>query len=300
MMNKIALRAAEGSHQAIFNSMADPVLVADRQNRFIDANAAALDLLGVSREEILMQQCSNVFAYDEPGHVCFLRNTIFLGRTLRDRKETVLTPGGERVDVLVTASPLVGPGGEMAGAVYVLRDLRSDQRATRELRREAATDELTGLVNRRELRRGLEVEVARAKRHGRPMSALMLDLDGFKRYNDANGHLAGDEALKVMGKLLSTDSRKEDITARYGGEEFVIVLPEVTPEQAARRAERLRKEIASWPFEGGSITASIGVLNCDSASGMEAKDILRHVDEALYEAKRTGKDRVVVYRPRKG
>ena len=87
--------------------------------------------------------------------------------------------------------------------------------------------------------------------------------------------------------------------ARYGGEEFVIVLPETTPQEAARKAERIRSEIASWPFPGGRITASVGVLNWRPSFAMEAKDIIKHVDEALYEAKRTGKNRVAVYAPPK-
>lgn len=295
-MKTLGLRESDGTYRAVFNSMIDAVLVADRENKFIDANAAALDLIGSSREEILGQSCSSIFAHGAVEHICFMRETILGGRSLKDRKEAILTSKGQRVTALVTSSPLIGTAGQVAGIVYILRDAGSMKQVSKDLRRKAATDDLTGLANRRELRSGLEVEVARAKRHRRAFSILMMDLDGFKAYNDSNGHPAGDEALKTVGRLLLSDSRTEDIVARYGGEEFVIVLPESSPEEAARKAERIRSEIASWPFTGGRLTASIGILNWNPSRPMEVKDILRRVDEALYEAKRKGKNRVAVRR----
>ena len=285
----------EGRYRAVFHSAADAILVSDRENRLVDANPASLDLLEMPREEVLLRDCGGIFAGAEDGE--FPRSVLTRGETRRDVEDAVVARGGKRRPVLVTASPLVGSTGGVSGAVYILRDISPIKRLNRELRRQATTDELTGLVNRRGLIHALEVELSRARRHGRSLSVLMMDLDGFKAYNDANGHLAGDEALKVIARLLSDGSRREDVVARYGGEEFVALLPETDREQAVMKAERTRKEIASWPFAGGSITASIGVLTCGPSGRAEMADILKRVDEALYEAKRTGKNRVAVGDP---
>ena len=286
---------AEGRYRAIFDSAAEAMLVSDRENKLVDANPASLALLEMPREEVLSQDCGDIFASANGERDRFMRSVLGHGETRKDIEGIVAAPGGRDRRVLVTASPLLGPSGGVSGAVYVLRNVSSIDRFNEELHRQATTDELTGLVNRRGLSRTFEAELSRAKRHDRPLSILMIDLDDFKGYNDANGHVAGDEALKAIARLLKGGSRNEDIVARYGGEEFVALLPETNPQHAMIKAERTRREIASWRFPGGSITASIGVLTWRSSSSAEPSDILEHVDHALYEAKRAGKNRVAVY-----
>ncbi len=162
---------------------------------------------------------------------------------------------------------------------------------------QAITDELTGLSNNRALRRWLDNECERAERFGHSLSLLMLDLDDFKAINDTYGHLQGDEVLRTLGRILRRESRGIDEPARYGGEEFAVGLPETDTEGAVDVAERIRARIAGHPIpllEGeGSIviTTSIGVATLP-ASAADARSLFSAADEALYRAKRGGKDRV--------
>ncbi|MDO8680805.1 MAG: diguanylate cyclase [Acidobacteriota bacterium] len=163
----------------------------------------------------------------------------------------------------------------------------------------ARTDALTSLDNRREFQRRLDEEIERALRHDRPLSLLMLDLDHFKRVNDTYGHPAGDEVLRAIAARIRAEIRPTDRAARYGGEEFVAILPE-TPAAGARVvAERMRRAVAGAPFrlpDGREIgvTVSIGVLCCpDDANGSQR--VVEHADQALYIAKETGRNRVVLY-----
>jgi diguanylate cyclase (GGDEF)-like protein len=162
------------------------------------------------------------------------------------------------------------------------------------------TDELTGLYNRRYFNQRYEREVLRAKRYKRPLTVLMVDIDFFKSYNDINGHLLGDEALKKVALSLESNLRKADIVARYGGEEFVILLPEIDKANAGQVAEKLRRDIEgkSFPREqylpNKNLTISIGFATFpeDSTHGQE---LLELADQALYQAKTEGRNRVISY-----
>lgn len=167
-----------------------------------------------------------------------------------------------------------------------------------ELYRElAATDDLTGLYNRRKFYDFLQDELERAKRYDHPLSIIMVDVDNFKQYNDLNGHLEGDEVLKRLSFLLKENLRSPDIPCRYGGEEFLIILPHTAKERALFVAERLRRVIQETTFlwQGamiaGKITISGGVISYPE-DGINPIELVDRVDKALYEAKRRGKNHV--------
>src|SRR5204863_3451285 len=122
-------------------------------------------------------------------------------------------------------------------------------RERREIEKQAAHDPLTGLHNRRLFEERLNHEFERAKRYGRPLSVLMIDVDDFKNVNDRHGHQFGDVVLKRIAQAIAGRTRKSDISARYGGEEFVVLLPEIALEGAAQAAEKLRQEIGALDFE---------------------------------------------------
>jgi diguanylate cyclase (GGDEF)-like protein/PAS domain S-box-containing protein len=176
---------------------------------------------------------------------------------------------------------------------------------TDQLKLLATTDGLTGLTNRRAFDNALETELARCRRGGEPISLIMVDVDRFKAYNDLYGHPAGDEILKTVGACLKEALRRPgDVAARYGGEEFVAVLPGTDEDGAFFIADAFREKLASMeiPHKGadkGFLTASVGLASfTERDGGMNATELVRRADEALYNAKGAGRDRVTGWRPR--
>lgn len=167
-----------------------------------------------------------------------------------------------------------------------------------ELGRQASTDPLTGLANRRTLLETLRREVAEHGRRQATLSLLMIDIDRFKRLNDTAGHSAGDEALRRVARLLQRETRAGDLTARHGGEEFTVVMVDCVLADAAVRADSLRARIESdsrrWPH---AITVSIGVAQLLPDSGLGVAGLITTADDALYAAKRNGRNRVEAYTP---
>jgi diguanylate cyclase (GGDEF)-like protein len=169
------------------------------------------------------------------------------------------------------------------------------------LRLQAVRDPLTGLYNRRYMQEFLERELHSARRRHRPVAVMMLDLDHFKRFNDSLGHAAGDRVLASVGEILLRSVRAEDVACRYGGEEFTLILPECNLQQAASRAEIIRKRIAencSHPGKGlpDGVTVSIGIAAFDETTD-RVDLLLKFADDALYTAKRNGRNRVVQAQP---
>ena len=163
------------------------------------------------------------------------------------------------------------------------------------LSRQAQTDGLTGLANRRLLAERLEDELLRATRNGTSVSLVMADIDNFKQINDSFGHQTGDEVLRAFSAALERSVRETDLAARYGGEEFVVVLPGAKLLNAGRAAEQMRKAAAEVEVRGRNdelarFTVSFGVAEFPTYANAEA--LIAAADAALYQAKRGGKNRV--------
>jgi diguanylate cyclase (GGDEF)-like protein len=168
----------------------------------------------------------------------------------------------------------------------------------------AWTDGLTGLPNHRRFKEVLAAEIARASRHGTPLALLLMDVDNFKSVNDTYGHPTGDLVLATVAGVLRRSSRLYDHPARYGGEEFAVVLPGATPEDALSAAERLLQTleaehigVPAAPDGTLRVTASAGVAAPPAGTPLDAAALVAQADEALYEAKRAGKNRAVLARP---
>jgi diguanylate cyclase (GGDEF)-like protein len=161
-----------------------------------------------------------------------------------------------------------------------------------ELERLSVTDSLTGLDNRRRLMETLLNEVERSKRLEHGFSVMMMDVDNFKRYNDAHGHQAGDAVLRGVGDVLRQSTRETDCAARYGGEEFFVLLPETGIAEATEVAERIRSLLKERIFLGGRVTLSVGIASFPD-HGETPEDLIAAADAALYQAKREGRDRVL-------
>ncbi|WP_449285709.1 sensor domain-containing diguanylate cyclase [Marinobacter sp. PE14] len=175
------------------------------------------------------------------------------------------------------------------------------ERANEQLRAISLTDGLTHVANRRRFDEKLQDEWRRAQRQGHPLSLLMLDIDHFKRVNDELGHLVGDDCLTEVAALCAAEvQRSGDLLARYGGEEFSILLPATPEEGALRVAEKVRQAVARSPVYFGervapvSLTISVGVACVVPGPDMEPQELIRQADEALYAAKESGRNRVML------
>ncbi|MBI5065350.1 GGDEF domain-containing protein [Candidatus Woesearchaeota archaeon] len=163
--------------------------------------------------------------------------------------------------------------------------LKQDQ-----IQQSSVTDQLTGLFNRKYMDEYLKNTLARAKEDKKPTSLIIFDVDNFKKFNDTKGHLEGDRLLKEISSVTKEAFRFEDVACRYGGEEFVIILKDAENDISIKRSEELRNAIKEKTGE----TISIGLITCKNST-LSASEMLAKADEALYKAKRTGKDKVISF-----
>jgi len=224
-----------------------------------------------------------------------------------DARVKVRGRGGDEVEVLKKRFNLMAE--ELEETTHNLEDkvrdrTRALQDANRELLRAKAqleelaiTDGLTGAFNHRHLKNTLMFEMQRQQLHTHPLCYLMIDVDDFKHYNDTNGHPEGDEALRILTRLLKENVRDVDFTARYGGEEFAVILLDTDRGQGIPIAENMRKVVEEHPFPGeekqpgGRLTISLGMSAFPEDAG-DMDGLIRCADEALYMAKRKGKNRL--------
>ncbi len=203
---------------------------------------------------------------------------------------------GSAIWVEANFQAIRGPHGTTEGYIGVTRDASHHRALHDRLREETLRDPLTGLFNRRFLDESLERELARTRRDNLPLALLMIDIDHFKQLNDTYGHPAGDEIIRRVGGLIQSRARSGDLPCRYGGEEFLLVLPNMTLATAVERAEEWRVAFANdWTVIGNhavAVTVSIGVAVFPCHGG-SARALIEAVDQALYAAKRGGRNRVV-------
>lgn len=213
------------------------------------------------------------------------------------------TGGDGRMKQNLSILPIADAAGEFRYACIAAYDVSEIaaqdtllREANEQLKALSNTDLLTGLCNRREMERLLHHAEVESRRYGQTFSVLMIDVDFFKRVNDTQGHAAGDEALRFMGRLLTSQLRGPDTAARFGGEEFLVCLPLARVDEAMKTAERLRAAVESaWvasPPHSFQITVSIGVAEwSDRLEGYLA--LIDQADKALYRAKEDGRNRCV-------
>ncbi|MEH6459847.1 diguanylate cyclase [Chitinimonas sp. JJ19] len=251
-------------------------------------------LFGMAAEDMAGKELAELFVRPEEWRAC--RKALHEATTLRELEYAVRNGDSERW-VILSATVLDGDGDSEGDDVLVsLIDVTSRHVRETRLSHEAGTDALTGLANRRRFfERGSETfELAR--RHRRPFSLLMIDIDHFKQVNDAHGHAVGDEVLVRLARLLEVTLRQGDLAVRLGGEEFVAVLPETNLEHAIEAAERIREAVENAPLtlEDGTLiefTVSVGAAQMQE-DDKELQSLLIAADAALYRAKANGRNRV--------
>lgn len=300
--NEKTLRALRES-EAKFHGLVDQSLVGIAiilDGKFSHANPKLASIFGYDANEILQLGPLDVVVEGERPLVSERVRQGLAGET----HDTVIYLGlrkdGTRVHIEVACSPMTVAG--KPALIVVLTDVSERVRAEAEVRKlnarlhEMAThDALTGLFNRRCLQDTFERELIRAARQNRPLSVVMGDLDHFKAVNDTYGHQAGDEVLREFGRRMKRRARGSDMCCRYGGEEFLLILPDVAEETACERAEQLRAAVAATPVAFGAasirVTASFGVASFPQ-HGKTGDELIGAADDALYAAKKGGRDQV--------
>lgn len=260
------------------------------------ANPAFTQLTGFTIDEALGRRPAELVSsgLQSPEFYKALWSTIKAGRVWRGelinrRKDESLYHES------LTIAPVSDERGEIKRFVAIKDDISERKRLEAKLIELARTDPLTGLANRRALMENLTAELDRMRRHARPLSVLMLDIDFFKRVNDQHGHAAGDRVLKIVANLLRDNVRTSDALGRIGGEEFAIATVETDGDAARELAERIRAAVATTPIDTGShpirVTISVGIaVACDHDT---ADSVLSRADTALYAAKAAGRNRVM-------
>jgi diguanylate cyclase (GGDEF)-like protein/PAS domain S-box-containing protein len=327
-----ALEREINLQRSILEVIQDPFFILDQKEEFLKANPKGVDMLVYPWEELRQIAFVDVVPLEEIRRVRERFEEMKRGKEVRFRTYIVSRPG-ERIPVeffgsfrgetfLITIKDLrerteiedksKGMQKELAEKIRerdqyvrelsVLRDLYEEKlKEIVKMREEAVllsyTDDLTGIYNHRFFIQQLAMEVERQKRYPTPLSLLMVDVDYFKHYNDTNGHLAGDQALKAISVLIQHGVRQTDIVARYGGEEFSAILINAGQEGAREIAERIRRNVAEAHFPNesaqpnGDLTVSIG-LAIFSPPISTLTDLIREADNALYRAKRAGRNLV--------
>ena len=279
--------------EAVLDAIQEGVVVVDAM-RIVEVNDALCRMLGFTRDELIGAELPSPFF--PPEHV---QRIYSLLRRLREtgtaESELTLTRKDESRFPAQLSVGTARVGGDRIGQVLTVRDVSDLHRREARLAQLAATDQLTGLLNKRSFLVHLAGEVARARRHSRKLSLAILDLDGFKRINDAAGHQSGDRVLAEAAGRLGALVRTGEHLARVGGDEFGWILPDADADGAQAAVDRARLAIANEAFPGrlGSLTVSAGI--CTSDGSIEAGEVYRRADRALYDAKTTGRDRARVF-----
>jgi len=300
---KRSLKDLELRYRRLFEAAQDGILILDAETGAIaDVNPFLIDMLGYSREEFIEKKLWEVGAFKDikASKNAFL--ALQKNEYIRYKDLPLRTNDGNLIQVEFVSNVYL-EGGEKVIQCNI-RDITERKqvqdallKSEALLREQSVRDYLTGLFNRRYMEETLERELHRASRRQLSLGVIMLDLDGFKRFNDTCGHAAGDAILRELGKLLLEHFREEDIACRYGGDEFIIVLPDATRVVTRERAEFICKYAKQlhFQFEGKTFdpfTFSVGIAVFPE-DGFTSATLLKAVDDALYRAKREGRGRVV-------
>jgi len=288
------LREQQEKFRGIASSALDAVIMMDDQGRVTFWNNAAKRIFGYSSEEALYQDLHELivperyrgayrkslpeFQRSGTGHM--------IGQAL---EVTALHKDGTEFPVEVSLSAL--KLGNAFHSVGLVKDITRRKMMEEKLQNMANTDQLTGAYNRHKFLEFLDHEISRVKRTNSPLSLVMFDIDHFKWINDTYGHGTGDETLRELVRITGENLRDVDILTRWGGEEFIVLTPDTDKLSASVLAERLRRTVEEHDFPGaGPVTISLGIVQYAGNEAVE--DLINRVDERMYLAKRSGRNRV--------
>lgn len=297
----------KNKYLTVFESTPRPVFLVDMDGLLDSMNLSAANLLGLG--------CNSGEIYYSGGHSTIDRKAEGLRKpfyeylpwlkeeaisfskanVLSQRLEVETDAFGANQYFDVFFARMLDVSNKFSGMLIMLDDITKRKKLEFQLNQLATTDTLTGANNLHRFLERAEEEVARSERYDKPVSFLMLDIDHFKKINDTFGHAIGDDVLRVLSAECLKLFRKTDVFGRIGGEEFAAILPETGLEGAIQVAERLRQDLAQLKVDGpdGSISFTVSIGIVERKDGQNLSDIMRFADKALYEAKNSGRNKVV-------
>ena len=294
--------------EQIFDAVNDPMWVVNSELRITRINQAFAKHLGKTPQEVIGKSCETLLLSDlcQTDECCL--KTLLTNPQVEDHDVDVRLSCGEVKSYIHSASPLRKSTGEVFAVVSSCKDITkrktaeiSLREANRELARLASIDVLTGLANRRRFETELQREWFRAAREKTTVSLIMIDVDLFKTFNDTYGHQVGDGILHSVAETIRLKCRRPaDLVARYGGEELVVLLPNTEVDGAVHVAETMRQAVHDLKVEhpvssvADVVTISAGVAGTMPARQIRPGALVKAADQALYEAKQTGRNKVVV------
>jgi diguanylate cyclase (GGDEF)-like protein/PAS domain S-box-containing protein len=285
------LKETKNFLENMVESSIDAIVTTDRKGIVNFTNRGTTDMMGHKLEEMIGNHVSKYYAGGIEEAKKIDRILREKGR-LENHETEIIAKGDRLVPISVSISLLKGEKGEVIGTLGVFKDITENKRLEKELEKLSITDSLTGLYNQRHFYNELRREMERTKRINHPLSLLLFDVDEFKHYNDTYGHLEGDKALNKVGRIVSESIRVNvDSGYRYGGDEFVVVLPETDTDQAFSVADRIRTSFNNAGLV--DVTLSIGLIEYRTEYDLET--FVRHADKAMYVAKQSGGDRIIVH-----
>jgi two-component system cell cycle response regulator len=286
----------------LFENVPIACFTVDIEGSIREWNLAAQQLYGYTKEEVLFQPFyAKVFRGASASKMHEILQRVIQGSVMAGIESEDYDSEGNLHYVLRSVFPIRNPSREVVGAIVSVVDVtyrveyeNQLKALNQKLQSLAVTDGLTGLHNHRAFQDYLEEQFQTAMRNKQPLALILMDVDHFKQYNDTYGHQAGDEVLRQVAQILQANVREGDFVARYGGEEFVIVLPRTDLESAVAVAERLREAVQSAEWQLRPVTGSFGVA-CIRPDMETRQELIEAADQALYQAKKNGRNRVEVW-----
>ena len=277
----------------LLHSTVDAIITTDAAGIITFANEGATRMLGFTRQDVIGVPMARLYSggHDEAAYV---RRLLRENAPLQNYETELSHKSGAVVPVNMSLSFVHGTDGSIAATVAICKDITRQKKLETELKEMSIKDSVTGLYNQRYFYDRLAAEIERARRQKHPLSLLLFDIDQFKKYNDRHGHLAGDGVLQAAGQVVMECTREHvDLGFRYGGDEFTVILAEADEAQAYNVAERIRVGFESRQFD--ALTVSIGLMTY--REGYSLRTFIQFADAMMYDAKRSGGNRIFVYRP---
>ena len=284
------LRRTKEYLEDLLDSTVDAILTVDPEARISYINEGAQQMLGYVPGDCLGEPIARFIA-GGVQEVRYIQRLLREETRLQNYESELLHKDDHFVAVSMSLSQVKDESGTTISTFAICKNITEQKRLEAELKEMSIRDGLTSLFNQRFFYDRLEAEIERARRQGHPLSLLLFDIDQFKHYNDCHGHLEGDRVLKAIGEVVMECTREHvDIPCRYGGDEFTVILPEAGQPQALSIAERIRATFEARHFD--RLTLSIGLM---SYRGGSLRNFIRSTDAMMYDAKRSGGNRVYVY-----